>query len=115
MNNQRFADAANRRCVILVPERQGMVADRIEKYAISQGMEIVETIMGARAIERLLYYIKKNSIQTVLVRQAFDISTDEKQLKKIMRIAADHNVSINAEERNYYPIVVEHWDGGDGC
>ena len=49
MNNQRFADAANRRCVILVPERQGMVADRIEKYAI----------MGARAIERLLYYIKK--------------------------------------------------------
>lgn len=115
MNNQSFADTANRCCIILVPERQGMVADRIEKYAISKGMEVVETIMGARATDRLLYYIKKNSIQTVLVRQAFDISTDEKQLKKIMKIATDHNVSINAEERNYYPIVVAHWAGGDGC
>lgn len=113
--DSKFADTANRRCIILVSERQGMVADRIEQYAKSQGMEIVETIMGARAIERLLYYIKKNSIQTVLVRQAFDISTDEKQLKKIMKIAADHNVSINAEERNYYPIAVAHWAGGDGC
>ena len=33
MNNQRFADTAVRRCIILVPERQGMVADRIERLA----------------------------------------------------------------------------------
>lgn len=113
--NCKSTNVANRRCIILAPERQGMVRERIEQYAISQGMEIVETIMGARAVDRLLYYIKKKSIQTVLVRQAFDISTDEKQLKKIMRIAADHNVSINAEESNYYPIVAAYWAGGDGC
>lgn len=115
MNNQKFADAAIRRCIILVPDRQGMLADRIEKYAVSEGMEVIETIMGARALERMLYYIKKNSIQTVLVRQAIDITTDEKMLKKLMRIAADHNVSINAEERNYCPIIATNWDGGCGC
>lgn len=113
--NNRFADAANKRCIILVPEGQRMVADRIEKYALSEDMEVIETVMGARKIERLLYYIKKNSIQTVLVRQALDITSDTKQLKKIMRIAADHGVSINAEERNYFPIVAAYWDGNDGC
>ena len=115
MNNKKFTDAVVKRCVILVPEHQGMVADRIEKYAIQEGMEIVETIMGARAVDRLLYYIKKNSIQTVLVRQALDITTDEKKLKIIMRIATAHGVSINSEERNYSPIIASCWDGGAGC
>ena len=113
--NCKSTNAANRRCINLAPERQGMVAERIEKYAVKEGMEIVETIMGARAVDRLLYYIKKNSIQTVLVRQALDITTDEKKLKKIMRIATDHGVSINAEERNYFPIIASCWDGGAGC
>lgn len=111
----RFADAGNRRCIIVVPEHQSVTADRIESYAVSEAMEVIETIMGAKKLERLLYYIEKDSVQTVLVRQAADITTDEAQLHRIMEIATEHGVSINAEERNYYPIVIGCWDGGCGC
>lgn len=112
---QRFADVGNRRCIIVVPEHQSVTADRIESYASSEAMEVIETIMGAKTLERLLYYIEKDAVQTVLVRQVTDITVDEAELHRIMEIAAEHGVSINAEERNYYPITIGCWDGGSGC
>ena len=52
----------------------------------------------------------------ILLRQnrIWDISTDRETVKSIMKLATDHNVSINEENRGFEPATLV-WDGGAGC
>ena len=43
-----------------------------------------------------------------------NISTDRETVKSIMKLAVEHNVSINEENRGFEPATLV-WDGGAGC
>ena len=83
-------------------------ADRIEAYAKKSGMEVVETIFNTdkKAVERLRYYIERDVIICVLVRDVVDISMELNEIKAVMTLAAEHGISINAESRGYEPALI---------
>lgn len=83
-------------------------ADRIEAYAKKSGMEVVETIFNTdkKAVERLRYYIERDAIICVLVRDVVDISMELNEIKAVMTLAAEHGISINAESRGYEPALI---------
>lgn len=90
-------------------------AGSMEAYARQNGMKVVETIFkDDRAIDKLTYYIEREGIICILVRSIWDISTDRKAVKSIMKLASDHNISINEENRGFAPVKLV-WDGGAGC
>lgn len=100
-------DTEIRNCLVVVVSKENHLADRIEAYAKQNGLQIVETIFkDDRAIDKLKYYIEREDIICILVRSIWDISTDEDVLKSVMRMAADHNISINEEGRNFEPAVI---------
>ena len=87
----------------------------LEDYAKQNDMKVVETIFkDDRAIDKLTYYIEREGIICILVRSIWDISTDRETVKSIMKLAAEHNVSINEENRGFEPATLV-WDGGAGC
>ena len=91
------------------------VADRIEAYAKQNDVKVVDTVFkDDRAIDKLAYYIEREGIICVLVRSIWDISTDRETVKSIMKLASEHNVSINEENRGFEPATLV-WDGGAGC
>lgn len=59
-----------KRCLIFARNNANDTADRIEAYAKKSGMEVVETIFNTdkKAVERLRYYIERDAIICVLVR-----------------------------------------------
>ena len=83
-------------------------ADRIEAYAKKSGMKVVETIFNTdkKAVERLRYYIERDVIICVLVRDVVDISMELNEIKAVMTLAAEHGISINAESRGYEPALI---------
>ena len=83
-------------------------ADRIEAYAKKSGMKVVETIFNTdkKAVERLRYYIERDAIICVLVRDVVDISMELNEIKAVMTLAAEHGISINAESRGYEPALI---------
>lgn len=83
-------------------------ADRIEAYAKKSGMEVVETVFNTdkKAVERLRYYIERDAIICVLVRDVVDISMELNEIKAVMTLAAEHGISINAESRGYEPALI---------
>lgn len=85
-------------------------ADRIEAYAKKSGMEVVETIFNTdkKAVERLRYYIERDVIICVLVRDVVDISMELNEIKAVMTLAAEHGISINAESRGYEPALISY-------
>lgn len=100
MEQKDFTDKTD--CVIYVPASMYRVADRIEQYAFSHGMKVLETIMeDTKAIERLRAYIESGTVQIVLVRQMKDISEDEAVVQRIIQFARTNGVRILTEDIQY--------------
>ena len=79
----------------------------IEAYAKKADFEIVETIFkDTKSVERLRYYIERDSIISILVSSIYDISSDKDVLKGIMELAAEHGISINDESRGYETALI---------
>ena len=89
-------------CVICVGRNADRAADRIEAYAKKVDFEIVET----KSVERLRYYIERDSVISILVSSIYDISSDKDVVKGIMELAAEHGISINDESRGYEPALI---------
>lgn len=72
-----------KRCLIFARNNANDTADRIEAYAKKSGMEVVETIFNTdkKAVERLRYYIERDAIICVLVRDVVDISMELNEIK----------------------------------
>ena len=102
-------------CLVFVGSMETHVADRMEDYARQNDMNVVDTVFkDDKAIDKLTYYIDREGIICILVRSIWDISTDRETVKSIMKLAAEHNVSINEENRGFEPATLV-WDGGAGC
>jgi len=101
-------DSKEKQCLIFVRNNANDTADRIEAYAKKSGMEVVETIFNTdkKAVERLRYYIERDAIICVLVRDVVDISMELNEIKAVMTLAAEHGISINAESRGYEPALI---------
>lgn len=71
-------------------------------------MKVVETIFNTdkKAVERLRYYIERDAIICVLVRDVVDISMELNEIKAVMTLAAEHGISINTESRGYEPALI---------
>ena len=95
-----------KQCLIFVRNNANDTADRID--AKKSGMEVVETIFNTdkKAVERLRYYIERDAIICVLVRDVVDISMELNEIKAVMTLAAEHGISINAESRGYEPALI---------
>lgn len=98
----------NSRCVIFVRGNANDTADRLEAFAKKSGMKIIETIFNTdeKAVERLKYYIERDAVSCVLVRDVVDISMETDEVKAIMKLVAEHGISINAENRGYEPALI---------
>lgn len=69
-------------CVICVGRNADRAADRIEAYAKKADFEIVETIFkDTKSVERLKFYIERDSIISILVSSIYDISSDKDVVK----------------------------------
>ena len=103
-------------CLVFVGSMENHVADRMEAYAKQNDMKVVDTVFkDDRAI--IMEYIRAfitGGIICILVRSICDISTDRETVKSIMKLASEHNVSINEENRGFEPATLV-WDGGAGC
>lgn len=87
--------------------RRLRAADRIEAYAKKADFEIVETIFkDTKSVERLKFYIERDSIISILVSSIYDVSSDKDVVKGIMELAAEHGISINDESRGYEPALI---------
>lgn len=97
-----------RRCLIFVRGNANDTADRIETFANKSGMEIIETIFNTdeKAVERLKYYIERDAVSCVLIRDVVDISMEMDEVRAVMHLAAEHGISINAESRGYEPALI---------
>lgn len=74
-------------CVICVGRNADRAADRIEAYAKKADFEIVETIFkDTKSVERLKFYIERDSIISILVSSIYDISSDKDVVKGIMEL-----------------------------
>lgn len=118
----------NMRCLVVVRGASGQVADRLEAFARSKGMEVVDSIFLENAasdrsdgketvdnsLEQVRYYIDHDSISTILIREIWDLSTDKEEIRKLLEFAEQHGISINEEQRGYLPASLV-WDGGNGC
>ena len=100
-------DSKEKQCLIFVRNNANDTADRIEAYAKKSGMKVVETIFK-KAVERLRYYIERDVIICVLVRDVVDISMELNEIKAVMTLAAEHGISINAESRGYEPALISY-------
>ena len=103
-------DSKEKQCLIFVRNNANDTADRIEAYAKKSGMKVVETIFNTdkKAVERLRYYIERDVIICVLVRDVVDISMELNEIKAVMTLAAEHGISINAESRGYEPALISY-------
>jgi len=74
-----------KQCLIFVRNNANDTADRIEAYAKKSGMKVVETIFNTdkKAVERLRYYIERDAIICVLVRDVVDISMELNEITHI--------------------------------
>lgn len=81
-----------KQCLIFVRNNANDTADRIEAYAKKSGMKVVETIFNTdkKAVERLRYYIERDVIICVLVRDVVDISMELNEIKAVMTLAAEN-------------------------
>mgnify|MGYP001174011319 CR=1 FL=1 len=98
-----------KQCLIFVRNNANDTADR-KAYAKKSGMKVVETIFNTdkKAVERLRYYIERDVIICVLVRDVVDISMELNEIKAVMTLAAEHGISINAESRGYEPALISY-------
>lgn len=95
--------------------RADRAADRIEAYAKKADFEIVETIFkDTKSVERLKFYIERDSIISILVSSIYDISSDKDVVKGIMELAAEHGISINDESRGYEPALISFEEDNAG-
>lgn len=107
--------AVTNRCLVFVGSMENHVADRMEAYAKHNNMQVVDTVFkDDKAIDKLKYYIEREGIICILVRSVWDISTDKKVIKSVMRLASEHGISINEENRGFGPAMIL-WDGSAGC
>lgn len=57
-------------------------------------------------MDRLKYYIERDSVISIMVSSIYDISSDKDVVKSIMELAAEHGISINDESRGYEPALI---------
>lgn len=94
-------------CLVFVGSMETHVADRMEDYARQNDMNVVDTVFkDDKAIDKLTYYIEREGIICILVRSIWDISTDRETVKSIMKLASDHNISINVENKGFEPATL---------
>ena len=76
-------DSKEKQCLIFVRNNANDTADRIEAYAKKSGMEVVETVFNTdkKAVERLRYYIERDAIICVLVRDVVAFQWNLMRLK----------------------------------
>ena len=102
-------------CLVFAGSVENHVTDRMEAYTRQNDMNVVDTVFkDDKAIDKLTYYIEREGISCILVRSIWDISTDRETVKSIMKLASDHNSSINEENKGFEPATLV-WDGGAGC
>ena len=65
-------------------------------------------IAGNNRSISLRYYIERDAIICVLVRDVVDISMELNEIKAVMTLAAEHGISINAESRGYEPALISY-------
>lgn len=106
----------NPRCLILTRgKRASANADRLEEFAVNHRMQVVETLINdEKAFEKIQYYLEHDCVSSILIRSVWDVSKDKDILYGILKLAADHGISINEEERDWQAATII-WDGGDGC
>ena len=93
-------------CVICVGRNADRAADRIEAYAKKADFEIVETIFkDTKSVERLKFYIERDSIISILVSSIYDVSSDKDVVK---------GISINDESRGYEPALISFEEDNAG-
>ena len=113
-NELRIHDVEKAKCLILVKGSGcfvDMVVGRMAAFAASHNLEVLETLVNDRfEVEKLLYYIEREKILTVFVRNIKDISPDSEVLHELVETGLAHGVSFNEECRGYEPVRVL-WDG----
>ena len=65
-------------------------------------------------MERLKFYIERDSIISILVSSIYDVSSDKDEIKAVMTLAAEHGISINAESRGYEPALISFEEDNAG-
>lgn len=97
----------NLQCLVFVGSMDNHVADRIEAYAAENDMKVIDTIFkDDKALGKLFFYIEKEAISAILVKSIWDIDSDKKKIKELLTVAADHNISINEEQRSFAPALI---------
>lgn len=92
------------------------VADMIEAFAKEKEMKVIDTIINEENLmEKLKWFIERESIQAVLINSSLELTSNKNELRDFLEFAANHNVSVNSKEYNWMPIRIEPWDGGVGC
>ena len=106
----------NPRCLIITKGKRASVnADRLEEFALNHRFQVVESLINdEKAFEKIQYYLEHESVSTILIRSLWDVSKDKDILYQLLKLAADHGVSVNEEERGWQAATIV-WDGGDGC
>ena len=99
-------------CVICVGRNADRAADRIEAYAKS--FHRLRIFKDTKSVERLKFYIERDSIISILVSSIYDVSSDKDVVKGIMELAAEHGISINDESRGYEPALISFEEDNAG-
>ncbi|NLZ58958.1 MAG: hypothetical protein GX898_11820 [Corynebacterium sp.] len=86
-------------------------ANRIEQYAYEHDMAVIDTVIGnGSGIGELEYYLNNDSIEAILLRSVNDISTDKKEVQRVIELALKHGISVNCEEMGFEPVTVNFED-----
>ena len=93
-------------CVICVGRNADRAADRIEAYAKKADFEIVETIFkDTKSVERLKFYIERDSIISILVSSIYDISSDKDVVKGIMELVSNDSANRHSTVFHAVPLT----------
>ena len=108
MDEKQSFSLNHARCIVYASGMNSdSVANRIEQYAYEHDLEIVDIIIRKEpGADELTYYLENESIEAILLRTLADISTDKKEIKKILIVAAKHGISVNCEDVNFEPLTV---------
>ncbi len=101
---------------VVIFAKNSKTADMIEAFAKKKEMQVIDTIINEENLmEKLKWFIERESIQAVLINSSLELTSNKNELRDFLEFAANHNVSVNSKEYNWMPIRIEPWDGGVGC
>lgn len=91
------------KCIILAYGiNANEIADRIESFAFDKKFAVEETIINENGIyDKIVNYIKEGNISAILVRSILDIPVNIEEVKSLIKIAEEYDVSINEEKNGW--------------